>query len=103
MFPGSHINSLSGLNKEISQFDCSPGRQLQRALGSQKQKKSSERWKYGDREGDFPIPIGTVVTLDVPKVDRSHTDPLRIPGVILKRSDHDGKDYYKVRNKCTHI
>jgi len=35
------------------------------------------------REGNTPIPVGGVVTLAIPLVDRGKTDSRRLPGVVI--------------------
>jgi hypothetical protein len=41
-----------------------------------KRKKRIKR-KFGEKEGNMPIPLGSVVTVDIPKVDRGPTDTKR--------------------------
>ncbi len=58
----------------VLSIDDTPRRGLLRALASANQKKSSDKWRFGDREGNTPIPVSAVVTVNVDKVDRGHTD-----------------------------
>jgi hypothetical protein len=51
-----------------------PRRGNQRALASRNQAKAAERWKYGEKEGNMPIPMGAVVTIAIDSVDRGPSD-----------------------------
>ena len=54
-----------------------PRRGNQRAAASRNQAKAAEQWKFGDREGNMPIPVGSIVTVGIHKVDRGPCDPKR--------------------------
>ncbi len=61
----------------VLSLDDTPRRGLLRALASANQKKSSDKWRFGDREGNTPISVGAVVIVNVDKVVRGHTAPKR--------------------------
>ena len=61
----------------VLSLDDTPRRGVLCALASANQNKSSDKWRFGDREGNQPIPVGAVVTVNIDKVDRAHTDPKR--------------------------
>ena len=74
-----------------------PRRRLLRAASAKKQHKAGDIWKKKDeREGNLPIPIGGVVTVGTDAVDRGHTDAIRVPAVVVRRSMHDDVTYYEV-------
>ena len=54
-----------------------PRRGNQRAEASKNQAKAAEEWKFGDREGNMPIPVGSIVTVGIDKVDRGPCDARR--------------------------
>ncbi len=66
----------------INEFD-SPNRGRERGIAKKNQEHTAELKNQGYREGNFPLPVGTVVTLFMDKVDRGHTDSLRLPGTIV--------------------
>ncbi len=51
-------------------------------MAKNSQRHHAELKNNGYREGNFPLSKGTVVTLHMDKVDRGHTDSLRLPGTI---------------------
>jgi hypothetical protein len=74
-----------------------PRRRLLRAASAKKQHTAGDNWKKKDeREGNLPIPIGGVVTVGTDAVDRGHTDAIRVPAVVVRRSVHDDVTYYEV-------
>jgi hypothetical protein len=54
-----------------------PRRGNQRAQAAKNQAKAAEQWKFGDREGNMPIPVGSIVTVGIDKVDRGPCDARR--------------------------
>ncbi len=54
-----------------------PRRGNQRAQASRNQAKAAEQWKFGDREGTMPIPVGSIVSVGIDKVDRGPCDARR--------------------------
>jgi hypothetical protein len=54
-----------------------PRRGNQRAEASKNQAKAAEQWKFGDREGNMPIPVGSIVSVGIDKVDRGPCDARR--------------------------
>jgi hypothetical protein len=52
-------------------------------MAKNSQRHHAELKNNGYREGNFPLPKGTVVTLRMDKVDRGHTDSLRLPGTTV--------------------
>jgi len=54
-----------------------PRRGNQRAEASKNQAKAAEQWKFGDPEGNMPIPVGCIVTVGIDKVDRGPCDARR--------------------------
>ena len=54
-----------------------PRRGNQRAQAAKNQAKAAEQWKFGDREGNMPIPVGCIVTVGIDKVDRGPCDARR--------------------------
>jgi len=51
-----------------------PRRGNLRVLASRNQGKAAEQWKYGEKEGNMPIPVGAVVTIAIDSVDRGPSD-----------------------------
>ena len=54
-----------------------------RSTAARRMEKVANRRANKDREGNTPIPIGGVVTIHIPSVDRGHTDARRLPGVVV--------------------
>ena len=98
MSPNSGIVSSSqSIPVVVSEFDSpDPIRAKARGEAREKQIQNSMEWAKGVREGNFPLPTGTVVTIHLAKVDRGHTDPIRLPGLIVKRSIHEDEHFYRI-------
>ena len=54
-----------------------------RSTAARRMEKVANMRSNKDREGNTPIPIGGVVTIHIPSVDRGHTDARRLPGVVV--------------------
>ena len=77
----------------------SPGRGQLRSSAAQNLVHASEGWNRNRREGNQAIPVGQVVTVKAPKVDRGHCDAQRVPGVVVEVTEHDGFSFHKVAVK----
>ena len=70
-----------------------------RHLAAQNLVHASKGWNRGRREGNQAIPLGAVVTMKIPKVDRGHCDTQRLPGIVVEVTEHDGFYFHKVAVK----
>ena len=63
---------------------------------------AGDAWNRNRREGNVPIPIGGVVTLNVHHVDRAHPDAKRVPAVVVEviaPIGENGCTFYRVASR----
>lgn len=68
-------------------LDCNKNKEVRvnnlREEASKRMAEKADRRMEKQREGNTPIPVGGVVTLAIPLVDRGKTDSRRLPGVVI--------------------